>query len=447
MSAKLPYRALLCYSIVVVYGSFIPYIFNFDPNFARWRLGVFLSDSLYRGLTYRSWSDILVNVLIYLPLGALGVASLRRSRWFGRSLVTPLVVGTVGLCVGLAVELGQTLAPYRSPSMLDAFCNGIGTLTGAYLGYFLSPPRAVAFRLHFGRFARTHPAQLVGGTLLIASIAGNYYPFIAIRNFATWRLRFARGLATYLWPATFFSWLDIVFEKGLIYGALGFALHQILRPSGRAGALWVGFIAAGAASLIEGGKLFFIVSSFRLADLLVSAAGALCGATVVPKLLSLDTVRSRRYAILLAILVAVLVYFELRPFDWIYAVELSPELKRIEWAPFISYYSSPPAAAFFDLATKLLLTFPLGYLIATVTPTHETARRVSYAAVFATCIGILLEACQLAIRSRFTSMTDVLIFTFGAWIGAVAYNWFYSSTTLAAEQITVENRWERKNCL
>jgi VanZ family protein len=409
MSANLPRRALLWYWIFIVYGSFIPFIFNFDPNFVKWRVGIFFYDSLYRGVIHRSWSDIIVNVLVYMPLGILGTATLRRTRWLSHSFVAPLVVGMCGLCTGLAVELGQTLAPYRSPSMLDALCNGFGTLLGAWVGYAALPSLGNALRPSLVRVVRTHLAHFITGFLLLASILGNYYPFIPIVNPRVWWVKFARGLGAGGWPGTYLSWLDIVFDKGLIYGALGFAFHQAMRPSGRSVDLKVGIIPTVAAIFVEIGKIFFIIPRFRVADTLISAGGAFCGATIVPALLKSDGIKSRRYAILLPALVAVLVYFELRPFDWIYTIELPPELRRIEWLPFVSYYSAPPAAAFFDLSIKLMLTLPLGYLIAAVSTVRHSARRASCAAAVTACLAVLLEACQLAIRSRFTSTTDVLV--------------------------------------
>jgi len=41
-------RVLLLYSALIVYGSFIPFHFNFDPVFLKWRLGRFLTRSLRR---------------------------------------------------------------------------------------------------------------------------------------------------------------------------------------------------------------------------------------------------------------------------------------------------------------------------------------------------------------------------------------------------------------
>jgi glycopeptide antibiotics resistance protein len=52
---------------------------------------------------------------------------------------------------------------------------------------------------------------------------------------------------------------------------------------------------------------------------------------------------------------------------------------------------------------------------------------VRYTVLFAALVSIVLEACQLAIRSRVPSVTDVLIITSGSWVGAATFEWFTSA--------------------
>ena len=137
INPRLLRRLLLCYWLFIVYASFIPFFFNLDPNFLRWRLDVLVSESFYSAVTRWLWSDIIGNILLYFPFGLLWLGSLRSGGWLARSSIAPLVIGTIGLCAGLIIEVGQTFSPYRSPSMLDAFCNGIGAFMGATAGHFL----------------------------------------------------------------------------------------------------------------------------------------------------------------------------------------------------------------------------------------------------------------------------------------------------------------------
>jgi VanZ family protein len=437
MNPHLSRRLLLCYWIFVVYGSFIPFIFNLDPNFVHWRLNFFLSRSLYRGITRWAWADVIVNVGLYAPLGLFALASLRRSRWLGHSPVAPLIIGAVGLCAGFSVELGQTLSPYRSPSMLDALCNGFGALLGAGVGFCLTRPRSRGFGSRVSRLARARPAQALAVVLLCALLAENYYPF-TLASGLTLRFNLAQALRFQFWPATLQGWIDVFFDHGLICAALGFALYHARRLSYPSAALGAWLLASFAAAIIEAGTVFFVGSAFQLAEILVSSAGALLGVTIIPVLSSLGAIKARRETILLAAMLALLCYFELRPFDWIHIDELPAKISRIEWLPFVDYYWARPQVALFDLAKKLFLALPLGYLFAAASPMRQASRRSIYAAGFSGFVILLLETCQLGVGSRVTSITDVLSFTSGAWVGAQAFDWIKSAPEPTAERGNTE---------
>jgi VanZ family protein len=421
-------RLLLCYGIFIVYASFIPFFFNLDPNFIRWRLDVLVSESFYSALTRWLWSDIIGNILLYFPFGLLWLGSLRSGGWLARSSIAPLVIGTIGLCAGLIIEVGQAFSPYRNPSMLDAFCNGIGALMGATAGYFLFR----AMRGSLGRtivwLARNRPGRILLGFLLLASFADSYYPFHIAFDTATLGSNFRRVYTTQLWPAFPSTWIDIIFDKGIIFVAIGYVIFRERQRASRGPSALRSWLRAGfAAVAIEAGKIFFVGPTFQLANISVRAAGALCGVTIIPALSCLEPIRRRPQAVLLAVMLAMLSYFELWPFDWIHAVDLPAKIAQIEGLPLASYFVSRPQVALFDLAKKLFLALPLGFLAAAANPFRDADRRVRYTVLFAALVSIVLEACQLAIRSRVPSVTDVLIITSGSWVGAATFEWFTSA--------------------
>ena len=75
-------------------------------------------------------SDIIANVLIYLPIGYLLASWLRRrgKPWFG--IASP-ILGGFGL--SLTVEIVQAYLPSRYSSTVDVITNTIGTIIGVYL--------------------------------------------------------------------------------------------------------------------------------------------------------------------------------------------------------------------------------------------------------------------------------------------------------------------------
>src|SRR5690242_10265086 len=61
------------YCLFIIYGCFIPFRFNFDPNFVRWRWATFLAESLHERAARVSLTDIISNILLYVPFGILSV--------------------------------------------------------------------------------------------------------------------------------------------------------------------------------------------------------------------------------------------------------------------------------------------------------------------------------------------------------------------------------------
>ena len=121
-----PLARALCsaWLLLVVYASLAPW--------SGWRsLGVgplaFLGAPLPRFITA---FDIVVNLLGYVPLGALLVLAVH-PRLRGATAV--LIASTVGLLLSLSIEALQTYLPDRVASTLDLAANTLGAICGAAL--------------------------------------------------------------------------------------------------------------------------------------------------------------------------------------------------------------------------------------------------------------------------------------------------------------------------
>jgi VanZ family protein len=120
--SRLPSTALAAYAVALAWGSLFP--------MSGWRdagtpLLAFLLDPWPRWWTL---SDLVFNLIIYLPAGLL-VALLLRQRGLHR-LAVPLAL-VAGSATALGLEALQTLLPGRVPSRLDWLANSAGTLIGA----------------------------------------------------------------------------------------------------------------------------------------------------------------------------------------------------------------------------------------------------------------------------------------------------------------------------
>ncbi len=110
---------------VIAYASLLPFSLNFHA--------LDLSHPL-AALTFRAGplEDLLVNLLLYVPIGCL--FSLGARRWCGRSVVRAVVGIAAAFGLSLVIEVLQTAVVGRVPSWIDVFTNTIGAGLGACLG-------------------------------------------------------------------------------------------------------------------------------------------------------------------------------------------------------------------------------------------------------------------------------------------------------------------------
>lgn len=141
-SPKFSRGALVAYALLIVYASWYP--------FAGWHLSG-LSPLGFLNLSvphYWTGFDVLVNIVGYIPFGALIVFSLhpRVRGWL--ALVMALVCG---MLVSGTMEAVQTFLPNRVPSNLDFLTNSLGCFIGAAIGVRGAPSFLDRSHLHYLR--------------------------------------------------------------------------------------------------------------------------------------------------------------------------------------------------------------------------------------------------------------------------------------------------------
>jgi VanZ family protein len=149
---------LLAYLLLIVYASWFP--------FAGWR-STGLSPFTFLNLQpQRYWTgfDVMVNIVGYMPLGALVVLSLYplvRGAW------AVLVAAIAGILVSGTMELVQNYLPSRVPSNLDLLTNSGGCLAGAIVAVCFAHTLLDQSRLYLlrRRWFASHASQ---GLVLVA---------------------------------------------------------------------------------------------------------------------------------------------------------------------------------------------------------------------------------------------------------------------------------------
>jgi VanZ family protein len=112
--------------LLVTLGSLYPWHFAWPSS---------LSAAWTHMINQRSWwtgpRDVVGNVVLFVPLGVLGWAVLRPSRW-PMLLAAALVVG-VGVAFAFALQVAQIFVPRRDAAWSDVVWNTLGLLAGLLL--------------------------------------------------------------------------------------------------------------------------------------------------------------------------------------------------------------------------------------------------------------------------------------------------------------------------
>src|ERR1035438_30803 len=171
------YRILLLIAAVIVYGSLYPWDFLYrdlgaNPLLLLWHAW---PSHLERSLP----RDVILNVLLYIPLGAAALLALVRRNRLAVSLCGSVLIG---FTLSTAMELAQLFDRGRVTSLLDVVTNTIGTLAGALLAWiFLSQWGAVLSR-------RRPEWKTARGALMLLAIWVGYELYPLVPSFGISRL-------------------------------------------------------------------------------------------------------------------------------------------------------------------------------------------------------------------------------------------------------------------
>jgi VanZ family protein len=119
---------LLLTIAIVVYGSLYPFHFEYGARAANPLLTVLRGwPTVWDRFVYR---DILLNVLLYIPLGLTAAMVFLRRHSRAASALGAIAAA---FAVSLSVEMLQAFTPQRDPSLLDVLTNVLGGILGAVI--------------------------------------------------------------------------------------------------------------------------------------------------------------------------------------------------------------------------------------------------------------------------------------------------------------------------
>ncbi len=123
--------ALVFYAMLVVYASCFPFSGWHDNGLLPW---TYLGEHMPH---YWTGFDLAVNVIGYVPLGALAVLAMYPRLRGGAAI---LFASVAGMLLAMLLEAVQSYLPSRVPSNLDLMTNTSGMLIGALVGEALRSP-------------------------------------------------------------------------------------------------------------------------------------------------------------------------------------------------------------------------------------------------------------------------------------------------------------------
>jgi VanZ family protein len=149
------------YLVLVVYTSLHP--------FSEWRapaqeVRIFLTAPWP---AYFTWTDLILNVLAYVPVGLLLTLVLMA---FVRSFPAAVLASMLGISMSLAIEVVQVFLPGRIPSNADLLCNALGTLVGVSLAVAIGGRGILSGKLYRVRQRQFHPGRAVDICFLILAL-------------------------------------------------------------------------------------------------------------------------------------------------------------------------------------------------------------------------------------------------------------------------------------
>ncbi|MFZ7126838.1 MAG: VanZ family protein [Desulfobacterales bacterium] len=419
MKLKLLTMLALIYGLLLVYASLMPFDFS-TAHFAVSLKRIWTGWPLNPGARI-SGSDVVSNLVLYLPLGWLAAV---RSR-FGRTGLLFSMASAALLCsvTSAFIELLQAATLSRTASGADWLLNTISGLVGAAAGaafgrgLWVNGIRWVKMSWHT---RPTDIATLLFMGLLAADAMSPYLPTILLKQ--VWRslkhshFDLAAGLSLHPW-----HWW--VFTRGLVYAVLTLLLAAWgSRQTGFRRWIRAFILAAGFALILELVKPMILSRSINMANVAVSWLGCL-GAVLVGPVLSQRIGPRSKLDLAILWLLTYIVYLAWTPFHFAYPQEsLSARLPGpVELLPLYHYAKGARLEHARLFVQSVFLLGVVIYLIR-VRFGWLTMKRVgvALAALSAGVLALVLEGGQLFLPTRTPSVTDIYCFAlggvFGAWI-------------------------------
>jgi VanZ family protein len=423
-------------AVFAIYGSLLPFDFHRVTLHDAWDQFQATLRLMPRRI---SRSDVLANILLFVPTGFALAGSLLVGRRGGLTIIAAtLAILPVSLAISLLAEFLQTFALARVPSNVDIASQTVGSLIG--IGVWIVAGARLTTWVREASKARAEDrwSRLLTG-LAAAWVFVNLAPFdftldvgdlaARVRSGAIRMVPFAASdvpLGRRLWD--FLAGTISATPLGVV-GVVGWNARVRRAPAAA--------FAFGAALvvLVEFAQVFVAYHVADVTDIIAGCLGVALGVWIAVRFVSHGELAgtaprpgsiSLPAATLFIVWCMVLCAYHWLPYDFgVDGAIIRGKLASLSLLPFAGYRGGSDLNAFTDLLTKLALSMPLGVIAAFVVRRGRVAAGVLAAGwvLLAACIFGVIEAGQLFLPSRFPDVTDVLVGMAGTAMG-LALGWW-----------------------
>lgn len=418
------------YVLFLLYGSLVPLNFYLMPLDQAWREFTQLS---IKHLSIGSRSDLLANILLYIPLsylicGVVWYQTHRSDIW--------ILIGVFAFCqsLSLLIEFLQVFSPLRTTDLRDILANGFGSVIGLILW----------------RHSANHINRLFAGWQHVLGIDKNKLLPVYLIIFTLYALipldltispveiynKFTRGRVLFI-PFREDVWIGrkiqmLTMEMSL-WAVIGFL--WALSSSQTAKQIWIK--GSLFAVFLECAQLFVFSRVTDVTDMLTGSLGVAVGVSAVvlfrrwsPALCNVRTEYSRLPEILIATFLFLTSLFIVCwkywfPFNFEFAAEfLARRWQQVNTFPFWLHFNTGEFSSLGDIIKTILLYSPIGvascffiYTLRGVLPPLILHNASILGMLF---FAMLVEIGQILKPDAYPDITDVI---FG-WISMVAAYFF-----------------------
>jgi VanZ family protein len=435
---------VLC-GAVILHATMWPYNFRFDwgPIPARLLSAI---DLPFTGGWRGNKKDIVLNVILFLPFGALLFLHRAKGIAASRSVLSPTL-----LCMlfSASIETTQCFLPTRTPSLVDVGTNTLGTLFGAVAARTALRVLEQTTEEEVRKAFRRNALFLSLATYSLVLVASNVYTLDPVRSLPELAVR---GKAFLRSPGIEDATLAKAGGPILYLGALAYLTAEwamLSFPGFRAASTYFIVFLAGSAFAIcmETLQVFFRSRVPLRSDILFGAFGCAYGIllhrlTGYPVFRALgdsftdpESILKFRLPVLRPLFLLhyplLILYAFLSPFDFS-AAHFHFDVRAL--IPFYYHVSHAGLASLYVIVRPAVAWLPFGIVIAYARA--NTKRPFSYrsATLLATASQSLIETGRAFTEYRHSDITNVLLAAVGAAAGMYLYHRALSSPPVAASE-------------